>query len=61
VPNSGTPEFGWTMSFLLRSSCAAGWIASDLGLARGPHINKVPQVGFTRLAVPSPAMTELIA
>jgi hypothetical protein len=43
--------------FFLRS----GWIASDLGLARGPHINKVPQVGYTRLAVSSPAMTEVSA
>src|SRR5260370_21436760 len=44
--------------FFLRS----GWIASDLGLARGPHINKVPQVGYTRLAGQarsSPAMTEV--
>jgi hypothetical protein len=34
-----------------------GWIAPNLGLARGPHINKVPQVGYTRLAVSRPAMT----
>jgi hypothetical protein len=43
--------------FFLRS----GWIASDLGLARGSHINKVPHVGYTRLAVSSPAMTEVSA
>ena len=60
------PELGYTRvrvvhllrdKFFLRS----GWIASDLGLARGPHINKVPQVGYARLAVSSPAMTEVSA
>src|SRR5262245_30609278 len=33
-----------------------GWIASQLGLARVAH-SYAPQVGYTRLAVSSPAMT----
>src|SRR5438132_117339 len=33
------------------------WMASDLGLARGPHSLSELQVGFTRLAVTSTAMT----
>src|SRR5436190_21834081 len=36
------------------------WMASQLGPARVAHHDEVPQVGYTRLAVTSPAMTEQI-
>jgi hypothetical protein len=58
-PKSGVPDFGWSILFV-RTFLRTGWIAPQLGLARVAQHN-APQVGLTRLAVSSPAMTTAIA